>query len=128
VREDGKEAETEYLLIAYHCGISVVRFSPHTGRTHQVRVHASSKGFPVVCDPSYGGGMDALMRLSVLERPFAGSIYKCFNRHALHARSVEFIHPFSRQKMSLTAPLPPDFMQALSLFGVHIDNASPDLR
>ena len=117
VREDGKEAETEYRLVAYNCGISIVCFSPHTGRTHQIRVHASASGFPVVCDLLYGGGREALMRLAVLDRPFAASVYKCFNRHALHARSIEFVHPFSKRKMSVAAPLPQDFTQAMALFG-----------
>jgi 23S rRNA pseudouridine1911/1915/1917 synthase len=121
VREDGKEAVTEYRLLAHHCGISVVRFSPQTGRTHQIRVHASVSGFPVVCDSLYGGGRDAIGRLAVLFRPFAYNVYKCFNRQALHAHTVEFIHPFSKKKMSITAPFPQDFTQAMSLFESVVD-------
>jgi len=116
VREDGKQAITEYRLLGFQSGISVVRFSPHTGRTHQIRVHASLAGFPIVCDPLYGGGHDAVQRLPVLERPFAYAIYKCFTRHALHAQSVEFIHPFSHKEMTISAPLPDDFEKALALF------------
>jgi 23S rRNA pseudouridine1911/1915/1917 synthase len=116
VREDGKQAVTEYRLLGYQSGISVVRFSPHTGRTHQIRVHASLAGFPIVCDPLYGGANDAVQRLPVLERPFAYAIYKCFVRHALHARSVEFVHPFSQKGMTIAAPLPGDFEKALALF------------
>jgi 23S rRNA pseudouridine1911/1915/1917 synthase len=121
VLEDGKEAATEFRLIAYQCGISVVQFCPKTGRTHQIRVHASSSGFPVVCDPLYGGGRDAPSHLAVLERPFAYSVYKCFNRHALHAFRLEFAHPFLNRKMVCTAPMPQDFVQALSLFDENID-------
>lgn len=121
VREDGKEAETGYRLIAYQCGISVVHFSPHTGRTHQIRVHASVSGFPVVCDPLYGGGNNAVRRLSVLDRPFANSIFKCFNRHALHAYSITLAHPQTQKQMTICAPLPQDFLQAFSLFGEKID-------
>ncbi len=117
VREDGRESETEYRLIAYRCGVSVVRFLPHTGRTHQIRVHASVRGFPIVCDPLYNGGKEAVMRLSVLDRPFANSIYKCFNRHALHAHSITFNHPQTNRQMTICAPLPQDFLHAFSLFG-----------
>jgi 23S rRNA pseudouridine1911/1915/1917 synthase len=116
VREDGKQAITEYRLLGYQSGISVVRFSPRTGRTHQIRVHASVAGFPIVCDPLYGGGGDAVARLPVLERPFAYSVCKCFTRHALHAQSIEFIHPFSQEEMTIVAPLPEDFEKALALF------------
>jgi 23S rRNA pseudouridine1911/1915/1917 synthase len=94
-----------------------VRFLPHTGRTHQIRVHASVSGFPVVCDPLYNGGKEAVLRLPVLDRPFANSIYKCFNRHALHALSVTFPHPQTCRQMTIRAPLPRDFLQVFSLFG-----------
>jgi 23S rRNA pseudouridine1911/1915/1917 synthase len=116
VREDGKEAITEYRLVAHHCGISVVRFFPHTGRTHQIRVHASSSGFPVVCDPLYGGGSNAIDCMPVLDRPFAHAVFKCFSRHALHAWSIAFEHPVTKKQMTICAPLPDDFLQAMSLF------------
>jgi 23S rRNA pseudouridine1911/1915/1917 synthase len=125
VREDGKEAVTEYRLIGHQCGISVVNFSPKTGRTHQIRVHASLGGFPVVRDDLYGGGKDALERLPVLDRTFAQSVYKCFIRHALHAFRLEFVHPFTEKRIALTAPLPQDFTQAMSLFNEKID--TPEL-
>jgi len=116
IREDGKPAHTEYWHLAFHCGISVVKFAPHTGRTHQIRVHASALGFPVLCDPLYGGGRDAIDLLAVLDRPFAFSIYKCFLRHALHAQKLTFMHPVSQKKVVINAPLPADFISAISLF------------
>jgi 23S rRNA pseudouridine1911/1915/1917 synthase len=121
VRQDGKEAKTAFRLVSYQCGISVVQFSPHTGRTHQIRVHASVSGFPVVCDSLYGGGRDALARLPVLDRPFANRIYKCFNRQALHAHSITFSHPKTLVETTIRAPLPQDFVQAFSLFGECVD-------
>jgi 23S rRNA pseudouridine1911/1915/1917 synthase len=116
VRQDGKEALTEYWLLAHCCGISVMRFAPHTGRTHQIRVHCSAAGFPVLADVLYGGGKEALNRIPVLERPFAASVYKCFERHALHARSITFVHPHSHREQTISAPLPEDFNKALELF------------
>jgi 23S rRNA pseudouridine1911/1915/1917 synthase len=117
IREDGKPAHTEYWLLAYQCGISVLRFSPHTGRTHQIRVHANANNFPVLCDTLYNGRKEAVDRLEVLDRPFAYSVYKCFARHALHAHKVTFSHPVTNKEMVLTAPLPDDFKKALGLFG-----------
>ena len=117
VRRDGKEALTEYWLLAHRCGISVMRFAPHTGRTHQIRVHCSAAGFPVIADALYGGGKEALNRIPVLERPFAAGVYKCFERHALHALSITFVHPHTHREQTVSAPLPEDFIKAAGLFG-----------
>jgi 23S rRNA pseudouridine1911/1915/1917 synthase len=116
VRLDGKEALTEYWLVAHHAGVSLMKFAPHTGRTHQIRVHCSAAGFPVLADSLYGGGKEALDRLPVLERPFAAGVFTCFERHALHARSITFMHPRSRKEQTISAPLPEDFKKALELF------------
>jgi 23S rRNA pseudouridine1911/1915/1917 synthase len=113
----GKEARTEYTIIQTKSGISAVSFKPYTGRTHQIRVHSSAKGFPIVADKLYGGGKEHLLRIDPLDRPFAYSILKCFQRHALHAFSIEFIHPFTNTKLVVTAPLPQDFETALLRFG-----------
>ena len=125
VRVDGKEAFTEYELAAHHCGVSVVRFLPRTGRTHQIRVHASSAGFPVLCDSLYGGGKDAAGRVSPLCRPFVSTVCRCFSRQALHARRISFVHPFLGSELAINAPLPPDFVLAIAAFekaGERVDN------
>jgi 23S rRNA pseudouridine1911/1915/1917 synthase len=85
-------------------------------------VHFSSHGFPVLCDPLYGGGKDRLETLAVLDRPKAYKIYKCFDRHALHARKISFIHPITLEPMTLVAPLPEDFLAAFEILG--FDRAS----
>jgi 23S rRNA pseudouridine1911/1915/1917 synthase len=121
VRQDGKDALTEYWLLAHRCGISAMRFAPHTGRTHQIRVHCSAGGFPVLADPLYGGGREALDRIPVLERPFAVSVYKCFERHALHAYSIAFVHPHTQKEQTISAPLPEDFKKAAGMFGKNGD-------
>jgi len=113
----GKPSLTLYELIAYRSGISIVRFSPKTGRTHQIRVHCSTAGFPILADPLYGGGKDRILRIDPAERPFAYSVYKCFTRHALHAQSIVFPHPHTNIPTHINAPLPDDFKNALRLFG-----------
>jgi 23S rRNA pseudouridine1911/1915/1917 synthase len=112
VQSDGKNALTEYWLLAHRSGVSILKLRLHTGRMHQIRVHCESRGFPVLCDPVYGGGRSRIERLAVLDRPFAYKVYKCFSRHALHARSVSFVHPVLKEKMTLVAPLPQDFKDA----------------
>ncbi|MCX7727206.1 MAG: pseudouridine synthase, partial [Chitinispirillaceae bacterium] len=117
VSNTGKDAVTMYELIDHRSGISVVRFFPKTGRTHQIRVHCSSSGFPLVADETYGGGKEKIMRLDPLDRAFAHKVYKCFPRHALHAYRIKFLHPVKEIMLTIEAPLPDDFRKALLLFG-----------
>lgn len=113
----GKSSITEYQVIQTKGGISAISFMPRTGRTHQIRVHASAKGFPIVGDKLYGGGNDRILRINPLDRVFAYSILKCFQRHALHALSISFIHPFLTKRVEITAPVPDDFEEASFRFG-----------
>lgn len=113
----GKDARTEYEVVQYKSGIAAICFKPLTGRTHQIRVHASARGFPIVADKLYGGGKEHLLKIAPLDRPFAHSIMKCFMRHALHAAAISFNHPFTNKTMFITAPLPKDFLDACFRFG-----------
>jgi len=111
----GIQAVTEYQLKSHRDGISLMEFILHTGRTHQIRVHCSHKGFPIVKDNLYGGSQDKVLKIAPMERPFAYSIFKCFERHALHALSLSFIHPFTKANMEISAPYPQDFCDALKI-------------
>lgn len=91
-----REATTQWRRITAGQGISYVEVFPKTGRTHQIRVHFSSVGHPIVGDPLYGPG-----------RPQALG----FSRLALHALSFSFMHP-SGNEMAFEAPLPADFVAA----------------
>jgi 23S rRNA pseudouridine1911/1915/1917 synthase len=112
----GKQARTDFELIVHRSGVSLMRFFPHTGRTHQIRVHCSSGGFPILADVLYGGGKERILRVEPGERPFAYGVYKCFIRHALHARQIAFDHPESGKRMTIQAPLPDDFRNAIRMF------------
>ena len=116
---NGRMAVTEYWLREFKNGISLMEFVLHTGRTHQIRVHCSHKGFPIMQDGLYGGLQDRALKIAPLERPFAYSIMKCFTRHALHARSVEFLHPFKNEPFSIIAPYPQDFCDAFNIIGAN---------
>ena len=88
-------------------GFSLIRLKPHTGRTHQLRVHLSWIGHPIVGDTMYGG--------RVIEHPQAlGDGMSRFDRQALHAAEITFIHPRSLQRTTLSAPLAPDIEALLS--------------
>ena len=122
----GKSATTEFRTLSAKSGISLVLFMPRTGRTHQIRVHCSSRGFPILGDTLYGGGSGRLLQVAPLDRPLAVKMLGCFDRHALHAWKITFPHPFLEKSVTVTAPLPEDFRRGLLLMG-EIDRFSGDV-
>ncbi|WP_342430268.1 RluA family pseudouridine synthase [Neobacillus sp. FSL H8-0543] len=90
VRSDGQYACTHFNVIGRHKDFTHVELQLETGRTHQIRVHMSFIGHPLVGDDLYGGDT------AIIER------------QALHCKSIKFTHPFTRQEMILLAPLPTD--------------------
>jgi 23S rRNA pseudouridine1911/1915/1917 synthase len=81
---------------------SLIKLSPKTGRTHQLRVHMSHRGFPMVGDTMYGGH-------TIQSGEFR------FERQALHAYQITFVHPVTLQTMTLTAPVPPDIQRLIEI-------------
>ena len=112
---EGKLSLTDFKLLCREQGITLIRFMPRTGRTHQIRVHCAECGFPILGDILYGGGKARLPQVAPENRAFAVSMLKCFARHALHARSITIIHPFTKKELTVRAPLPADFQSALLL-------------
>jgi 23S rRNA pseudouridine1911/1915/1917 synthase len=92
---EGKEARTQYYVIKYVGDYTLVGVRPETGRTHQIRVHLSAIGYPVVGDPVYG------VKSPHLSRPF------------LHACCLGFKLPSTGEYVEFTSNLPPDLEQAL---------------
>lgn len=88
----------------------LVELYPRTGRTHQLRVHMSFIGHPMVGDKMYGGGplyrSQLLGRADIAEGPL-------ITRQALHAHTIEFQHPRTNKMMKLDAPWPKDFTDTL---------------
>jgi 23S rRNA-/tRNA-specific pseudouridylate synthase len=94
-------------------GFALVECRPLTGRPHQVRLHLSVSGAPVLNDPLYGN--DTRLLLSDLKRGYKGRDDErpLINRLALHAAALTFTHPASREKATLGAARPKDFEVAL---------------
>ena len=97
----GKPAKTAFVRIARFDAGDFLRCHLFTGRTHQIRVHLSSIGHPVIGDDTYGGGGG---RKLVSLPP---------KRHFLHAAWLKFRHPVSNQEIELRSPLPEDLRVAL---------------
>src|SRR5258707_1385728 len=83
------------------------------GRTHQIRVHLSHLGPPVVGDATYGGGAKKALSLPPADRRLAGQLVMDLGRQALHASTLEFRHPTRGETMRFHAPLPNDLARAL---------------
>jgi 23S rRNA pseudouridine1911/1915/1917 synthase len=109
VREGGRSAVTEWRVTErFGCG-SLVEFRLHTGRTHQIRVHAAGIGHPVAGDATYGGRRYGSLRGSAAcRKAVAGA-----PRQMLHAARLGFKHPVSGEPLVFEAPLPEDFAAVL---------------
>ncbi|MBY0470268.1 RluA family pseudouridine synthase [bacterium] len=92
VRSGGDYADTDFVLLESFSEGLLVQAMPHTGRTHQIRVHLSEMGLPILGDKTYGGSPAA-------------------DRVMLHAFSLTFIHPITNLKISVESPIPEDFEQ-----------------
>ena len=97
VRQGGREAVTHWEVIARYPGVTHLRCRLETGRTHQIRVHLAYIGHPILGDTVYGA-----------KKPVPGLTGQC-----LHATALEFIHPATGKKISLTCPLPEEFTRML---------------
>lgn len=104
VRSDGRPAVTHYRVIKRFRAHTLVRAELETGRTHQIRVHLSHIGYPIVGDPDYGGRR----RLPAGASPELVSALEGFKRQALHAARLKLEHPVSRKEMEWEAPMPGD--------------------
>ena len=89
-------------------GVSMFRCTLMTGRTHQIRVHLSAHGFPVLCDPIYGRGT---ARLGSVKNPELLDFIKTHDGQMLHAEILDFVHPVSGEKMHFRAPMPDDMLE-----------------
>jgi 23S rRNA pseudouridine1911/1915/1917 synthase len=97
----GKASETRFEVLERFEWATLLEAAPRTGRTHQIRVHLSAVGHPILGDPAYGGGGDDAKRLG-LTRPF------------LHSHELAFDHPATGERIELEDPLPADLANALS--------------
>jgi len=107
----GKSAVTHIEVLEDHEIISLLRVAIETGRTHQIRVHLKSIGYPVVGDPTYNGRSGRLKPLSARDRKWGARILEIMKRQALHAYQIGFNHPWSNEWMELEASIPEDFRE-----------------
>lgn len=111
LQRGGKAAETGYSTVASFGEIAAhVRCRLKTGRTHQIRVHMSSIGHPLIGDSTYGSNRRRSMRGVP---PDLAAALKGFSRQALHATTLGFVHPVTGKTMKFESPPPADFTDLL---------------
>ena len=97
-------------------GLALLRCRLMTGRTHQIRVHLSASGWPIVGDPAYGEP-----RWERVADPLLAATLRAFPRQALHAWRVAFTHPMTRERVTIEAPVPDDLTALLDLSGLSLN-------
>ncbi|HXZ37552.1 MAG TPA: RluA family pseudouridine synthase [Thermodesulfobacteriota bacterium] len=107
----GREARTYWRVLERFRSFNLAEFRLQTGRTHQIRVHLSSIGHPILGDPLYGGRK----RLASVESLPLRQGLRRLKRQALHATSLGFVHPVTGDVLKFSSPLPEDIQEAIAL-------------
>ena len=100
-------------VAAPRAGLSLLRCRLSTGRTHQIRVHLAARGWPLVGDPTYGEP-----RWSQVADATLAAMLRTFPRQALHAWRLAVVHPVTRERLLLEAPVPADIEGLLAASGL----------
>jgi len=104
VRSGGDPAHTSFKVLERFPGALLLEAQPHTGRTHQIRVHLAGGGYPILGDAFYGGPVDL--------RPTPGMNLH-IPRVMLHAASLVLLHPLTNAPLAIRSPWPEDFVACL---------------
>ncbi len=116
VSPEGQSAVTHYVVKSQNNGASSLEISLETGRMHQIRVHLSEIGCPILGDKSYGLGLARAFKIS--------HWYDFPTRQLLHAAALTFHHPKTNQLLKISAPLPEDMRAFSEKFGLTISQDS----
>lgn len=118
--EKGKHAITHYRVIERFHYVTLVECQLETGRTHQIRVHMKHIGHPLFNDATYGG--DRILKGTVFSK-YKSFVENCFSllpRQALHAKTLGFTHPSSKEEIDFECPLPQDMEAVLDKWRIYI--------
>jgi 23S rRNA pseudouridine1911/1915/1917 synthase len=111
--DSGKDATTHYKVLERFNYVTLVECTLETGRTHQIRVHMKHIGHTLFADSTYGG--DKILKGTIFTkyRQFVDNCFQICPRQALHAKTLGFIHPESKENIFFESPLPPDIEQVI---------------
>lgn len=117
----GKEAITHYKVLKPMYYVSLVQCNLETGRTHQIRAHMKYIGHPLFNDETYGGNRVVKGTTFAKYGQFVENCFKLLPRQALHAKSLGFIHPTTKEFLQFESPLPPEFEQLIEKWERYIE-------
>lgn len=112
--DQGRHAVTHYKVLKTFGKVALVQCNLETGRTHQIRVHMKHIGHPLFGDATYGGDRIVYGQRTGAYKIFAEKTLELMPRQALHAKSLGFEHPTSREHLQFEAELPADFVELLA--------------
>jgi len=111
----GKHALTEVWVKESFGIASYLKIKLHTGRTHQIRVHLSSRNRPIIADEMYGGMTQIPNKHYPKHRRLANEIFALADRQLLHAKKITFFHPRIKQQMEFEVDMPKDISAVLGI-------------
>lgn len=120
----GKHAVTHYKVIERYSYVSLIECKLETGRTHQIRIHMKHIGHPLFNDIDYGGDLILKGTTFTKYKQFVQNCFKMLPRHALHAKSLGFIHPSTGEEMFFDSELPDDMATTINKWKHYSTNSS----
>ena len=111
--EVGKDATTHYKVLERFGYVTLIQCELETGRTHQIRVHMQHIGHPLFNDELYGG--DRIVKGTVFNKykQFVDNCFAICPRHALHAKTLGFLHPTTKEEVIFDSELPEDMTKLI---------------
>lgn len=117
--EYGKHAVTHYKVLRRFKYVTLVQCNLETGRTHQIRAHMKYIGHPLFSDATYGGDKILQGQQSGSYKTFVENAFKLMPRQALHAKSLGFKHPVTKEILQFNSDLPEDFVAVLDKWSLY---------
>lgn len=118
----GKPAVTHYEVLERLGYVTLVKCTLETGRTHQIRVHMKHIGHTLFNDERYGGNLILKGTTFTKYKQFVENCFKLLPRQALHARTLGFQHPITKEQMSFEAPVPQDMQTCIDKWRSYTKN------
>lgn len=118
----GKHAITHFETLESMRYVSLLKCNLETGRTHQIRAHLKWVGHPLFNDAMYGGDQILKGTIFTKYKQFVQNCFKVIPRQALHAKTLGFIHPITKEEMRFDSELPTDFQEVLEKWTHYVNH------
>ena len=123
---EGKHAVTHYKVLERFGYVTLVSCKLETGRTHQIRVHMKSIGHTLFNDERYGGNLILKGTTFTKYKQFIDNCFKVLPRQALHAKTLGFVHPTTKEFMSFNTELPEDMRECIAKWKAYSNSHNTD--